>query len=148
MECVRQYSRPPDGFGRKVTMLWQRTLLQSPCGVRGEPECHHKNPRCLRRGVVRQVDHCTVFVHSAEKIKCLCGHKRRSSGKLFQYFSAAFFQSAITRYLFWQSIPGRIYRRSCILSYSETLFRTRIFSPGYILFHEQRELFVFPPSPR
>lgn len=52
MECVRQYSRPPDGFGRKVTMLWQRTLLQSPCGVRGEPECHHKNPRCLRRGVV------------------------------------------------------------------------------------------------
>ena len=52
MECVRQYSRPPDGFGREVTMLWQRTLLQSPCGVRGEPECHHKNPRCLRRGVV------------------------------------------------------------------------------------------------
>ena len=43
---------PPDGFGRKVTMLWQRTLFQSPCGVRGEPECHHKNPRCLRRGVV------------------------------------------------------------------------------------------------
>ena len=45
---------PPDGFGREVTMLWQRTLLQSSCGVRGEPECHHKNPRCLRRGVVSQ----------------------------------------------------------------------------------------------
>ena len=56
MECVRQCSRPPDGFGRKVTMLWQRTLLQSPCGVQGEPECHHKNPRCLQRGVVRSVE--------------------------------------------------------------------------------------------
>lgn len=46
---------PPDGFGCKVTMLWQRTLFQSPCGVRGEPECHHKNPRCLRRGVVSHI---------------------------------------------------------------------------------------------
>lgn len=55
---------PPDGFGREVTMLWQRTLLQSPCGVRGEPECHHKNPRCLRRGVVSEItDKHTGFTH-------------------------------------------------------------------------------------
>ena len=64
MECVRQCSRPPDGFGREVTMLWQRTLLQSPCGVRGEPECHHKNPRCLRRGVVSVRDYSYLHLEA------------------------------------------------------------------------------------
>ena len=56
-----------------------------------------------------------------------------------------FFQSDIAIVIRFHMAPANI---DVLVYCLDFFFRTRIFSPGYILFHEQRELFVFPPSPR